>query len=135
MTTMTHTTHTHRYRSAGPRAGCGDDVRGYRYRRPAERLRPVEAVVVALVILLLLASTIASGHRGRGAVKASASVRVAPGQTLWAIARQHPVDGLTTAQTADLIADLNHLGSASLAAGSVIRVPVPPASNTALAVR
>jgi hypothetical protein len=61
------------------------------------------------------------------------TLRIEPGQSLWTIAETHPVEGLTTQQSADLIASMNGLRG-TVSAGSVIRVP-SEAAGSALAMR
>jgi len=86
-------------------------------------------LVIALIVLSLF---VTAAHVA--APSASARVRVEAGQTLWTIAADHPVAGLTTEQTADLIAQLNHVDSQGLCAGATLRVPVQPAVDGVVAV-
>lgn len=60
---------------------------------------------------------------------------VEPAGSLWQLAAAHPVEGLTTAETADLIAEENGLESAILRPGQVVRVPSGGLSDTAVALR
>lgn len=51
------------------------------------------------------------------------SVRTDPGDTAWSLAREYPVPGLSTAETAQLILTVNKIGSGPVPAGTVIVVP------------
>ncbi len=111
------------------------------HRSPAKKRRAsaghvslVETLmVVAIVLLLILGAVVtASGPQERASVVRT--VRVESGQTLWSIARSNPVPGLTTQQTAELIAHTNGLTDNRIAAQSSLKVPVAP-SGTLLAQR
>ena len=91
-------------------------------------LSRTERVLLVLLAIALVACALAS----RGIAPAdvpTTHVRVAPGDTLWSIAAQNAAPGLTTAQTADLIAKLNDLESSTLVAGAEIDVPRGPGSD------
>jgi hypothetical protein len=60
---------------------------------------------------------------------ATETVRISGGDTLWSIASAHPVTGLDTAQTVDLIAELNHLDGFGLVAGDTVLVPAGGSSD------
>jgi len=93
-------------------------------RARARRLTSFEMTMLALTLVALVATAIAtSGSRPIGTME-TARVHVKAGDTLWSIASSHPVEGLDTAQTTDVIAELNGLGSPVLVAGSTIRVPL-----------
>jgi hypothetical protein len=65
----------------------------------------------------------------------SSAVRVEAGETLWTLAKAHPVEGLSTEQNTQLIARLNGMDShTQVAAGTVLRVPAAPADPDMLAV-
>lgn len=51
------------------------------------------------------------------------SVRVQSGDSLWSLAQEHPIDGLSTQETSDMIRSVNHLDRGSLDAGAVLKVP------------
>ena len=92
-------------------------------RRPEQRaLSPVEAGILFFIALLLVVGTVAASHRS-AAPRESVSVRVERGDTLWTLARTHPVEGMTTEQTADLIASMNGLRDGALSSGRTILVP------------
>ena len=52
--------------------------------------------------------------------------RVHTGDSLWSLAEEHPVEGLTTQETSDMIRSVNHLERGSLDAGAVLKVPARP---------
>ena len=51
------------------------------------------------------------------------TIKVAEGESLWTLAEEHPVKGLSTQETSDLIRSRNHLSRATLSAGSYLKVP------------
>lgn len=54
---------------------------------------------------------------------ASETVEVEPGDSLWSLAEEHEVDGLSTQQVSDYIAEVNDLESSMLRPGQEILVP------------
>lgn len=62
-------------------------------------------------------------------------VRVEPGQSLWTLAKQYPVEGADTARTVEIIASLNGLNDGVVRAGSTVRVPVADPEQGAVALR
>ncbi|MHB1016298.1 MAG: LysM peptidoglycan-binding domain-containing protein [Coriobacteriia bacterium] len=89
-----------------------------------------------LLMSVVLAVVIASVVRAeRPLPHAWTAVTVQESGTLWALARAHPVDGLSTAETVDLIQRSNHLDSALITPGQALRVPAPEGNDTALASR
>jgi len=92
------------------------------------RLRPVEIAALALIALALVVA--ATGvTRSAGALELT-PVKVGSGETLWQIARTHPVEGLTTAETVDLIAEKNRLSDGGVQAGATLMVPSAPGDDT-----
>jgi Tfp pilus assembly protein FimV len=75
-------------------------------------------LVVAVLALAALASRPTSVDPDR-----TTTIRVRTGESLWSVARSHPVEGLSTAQTVQLIVELNRLEGQALIAGTDIRVP------------
>lgn len=51
------------------------------------------------------------------------TVSVSAGDTLWDLAEEHPVDGLSTYETVKLIESQNHLSSSELSLGQSLKVP------------
>lgn len=99
--------------------------------RKGSRVHSCAKGVLALVLALVLAG---SGIFLLSARSASAAaliegveyteVRVASGDSLWALAEAHPVDGLETAQVVELIMEENGLSSATLQPGMLLSVPL-----------
>jgi hypothetical protein len=101
--------------------------------RPRTRgLSPVELAVLAAIVLLLIAGTMLTSGAAVDTPRTS-TVRVESGQTLWDLARAHPVAGQTTAQTAESIARMNHLDGARVGALTAIRVPETTSLRSAVA--
>jgi hypothetical protein len=94
----------------------------------------VEALVLATLLVLVIAGTVLSSHVAVSS-QTTTTVHVEGGQTLWDLARAHPVEGMTTAQTAELIAQINDLGHGGLTAHSVVRVPRIRETESAVASR
>jgi LysM repeat protein len=82
-------------------------------------------IATLIAIALLIVIGILSAHSPGSAATASLTVQARPGDTLWSIARNHPIAGLTTAQIAEQIARDNHLTGSTLQVGSVLVVPAP----------
>ncbi len=104
----------------------------------AEALAAHDRIPAWLVVLgtsLLLTAAIVSSRQPLPEISTSVSLTVKPGQTLWGIAREHPVPGLSTAQTVDLICALNGLDRTTITPGDVLHVPVPEPSGSGLAMR
>ena len=91
------------------------------------------AVVLVAVALLVVAAT--SGGSPQVDVSATRTVGVSAGDTLWEIASRHPITGLSTAQTVEVLAELNDVEGSLLTAGSSVIVPVEDADPRALALR
>ena len=87
------------------------------------RLSALE-IATLLVIAVLLVVGALSVRPTAPSAEATRVVQVETGDTLWSIAKAHPRDGLTTAQTAEAIAVTNALSSSTLSAGQTLIVPV-----------
>ena len=111
-------------------------IRGGRQAVPAPQRakRPsIAAVLAAIAVFLMFVVFVAVGSSAMGAQDvalqdaiASADrmeVRVQPGDSLWSLAQEHAVDGLTSEQTSDLIASWNGLDGAMLQPGDTLLVP------------
>ena len=96
-------------------------VRGTARRRS---INIAELVLVLSVAVLLVLETIATAGSPAVRTAGSTTVRVEAGQTLWSIARAHPVSGLTTQQTVDLIARTNGLSDGAVAVHECLKVPL-----------
>ncbi|MGO5289695.1 LysM peptidoglycan-binding domain-containing protein [Collinsella sp. LCP21S3_C7] len=87
----------------------------------------IVALAVALTLFFVLATSIFSARHAAYAESASnvtyENVRVQSGDSLWSLAQEHSVDGLSTQETSDIIRSVNHLEHGSLDAGDVLKVP------------
>ena len=99
------------------------------------RLRPplplkvstIVALAVALTLFFVLATSIFSARHAAYAESVSnvtyETVRVQSGDSLWSLAQEHPIEGLSTQETSDMIRDVNHLEHGLLDAGVHLKVP------------
>jgi len=88
----------------------------------ARTATPTETAILMLLIVTLFALAWLSGRASSDGL-ATLDLRVRPGQTLWSIAREHPTPGRSTAETVELLSELNGLEGGTLVAGDVLRVP------------
>ena len=87
----------------------------------------IVAVAVALTLFFVLATSIFSARHAAYAESVSnvtyETVRVQSGDSLWSLAQEHPIEGLSTQETSDMIRSVNHLEHGSLDAGAHLKVP------------
>lgn len=87
----------------------------------------VVAVAVALTLFIVLATSVFSARHAAYAESVSnvtyETVRVQSGDSLWSLAQEHPIEGLSTQETSDMIRSVNHLEHGSLDAGAHLKVP------------
>ena len=87
----------------------------------------VVAVAVGFKRCFVLAMSVFSARHAAyadsGANVTYETVRVQSGDSLWSLAQEHPIDGLSTQETSDMIRSVNHLERGSLDAGAVLKVP------------
>ena len=87
----------------------------------------IVALAVALTLFFVLAASIFSARHAAYAESASnvtyETVRVQSGDSLWSLAQEHPIEGLSTQETSDMIRNVNHLEHGSLDAGAHLKVP------------
>lgn len=87
----------------------------------------IVALAVALTLFLVLATSIFSARHAAYAESVSnvtyETVRVQSGDSLWSLAQEHPIEGLSTQETSDMIRNVNHLEHGSLDAGVHLKVP------------
>lgn len=114
----------------------GHSGRMTRTQRSGARLTRTEVLIASCALALTLCAAIIPAVASQAApATPTVSVRVASQDTLWDIARAHPVEGHTTAETVRLIKSLNDMSGSMISAGEVIRVPAPAAALTAVARR
>ena len=85
---------------------------------------------VAFTLFFVLATTVFTARHDAYADSVSnvtyETVRVHAGDSLWSLAEEHPVEGLTTQETSDMIRSVNQLERGSLDVGAVLKVPARP---------
>ena len=90
--------------------------------RVALKVPTIVAVAVALTLFVVLATSVFSARHAAYAVTYE-TIRVQPGDSLWSLAEEYPIEGLSTQETSDMIRNVNHLEHGSLAAGAHLKVP------------
>ena len=95
--------------------------------RVALKVPTIVAVAVALTLFVVLATSVFSARHAAYAESVSnvtyETIRVQPGDSLWSLAEEYPIEGLSTQETSDIIRNVNHLEHGSLAAGAHLKVP------------
>jgi len=110
-------------RTSNRRISAGRPRRNGRAQAKQAHLAPIELGLIAcfaLAVVIAGVTYFGSATIPQGPVS---SVRVIPQQTLWDIAEEHPLDGLSTSETVQVICSLNDLESSSLSIGQTILVP------------
>lgn len=91
------------------------------------KVSTIVALAVALTLFFVLATSIFSARHAAYAESVSnvtyETIRVQSGDSLWSLAQEHPIEGLSTQETSDMIRDVNHLEHGSLDAGAHLKVP------------
>ena len=92
--------------------------------RVALKVPTIVAVAVALTLFFVLAMSVFSArHAAYVSNITYETIRVQPGDSLWSLAEEYPIEGLSTQETSDMIRSVNHLEHGSLAAGAHLKVP------------
>lgn len=93
----------------------------------ALKVSTIVAVAVALTLFFVLATSVFSARHAAYAESVSnvtfETIRVQSGDSLWSLAEEYPIEGLSTQETSDMIRNVNHLEHGSLAAGAHLKVP------------
>ena len=93
----------------------------------ALKVSTIVAVAVSLTLFFVLATSVFSARHAAYAESVSnvtyETIRVQPGDSLWSLAEEYPIEGLSTQETSDMIRNVNHLEHGSLAAGAHLKVP------------
>lgn len=93
----------------------------------ALKVSTIVAVAVALTLFFVLATSVFSARHAAYAESVSnvtyETICVQPGDSLWSLAEEYPIEGLSTQETSDMIRNVNHLEHGSLAAGAYLKVP------------
>jgi LysM repeat protein len=113
--------------------GCDRRDARSRYSRNVAAHAVVEWAAVAVVGLTLLIAVASYAASGLPAEVATRPVKVEAGDTLWSIASAHPVAGLRTEETVDLIRRANGMDGSVVYVGQLIDVPHESASTPTLA--
>ena len=86
--------------------------------RAALKVSTIVAVAVALTLFFVHAAYAESVSN-----VTYETIRVQHGDSLWSLAEEYPIEGLSTQETSDMIRNVNHLEHGSLAAGAHLKVP------------
>lgn len=93
----------------------------------ALKVSTIVAVAVALTLFFVLATSVFSARHAAYAESVSnvtyETIRVQPSDSLWSLAEEYPIEGLSTQETSDMIRNVNHLEHGSLATGAHLKVP------------
>ena len=93
----------------------------------ALKVSTIVALAVAFTLFFVLATSIFGARHAAYAESASnvtyETVRVRSGDSLWSLAQEHPIAGLSTQEPSDMIRNVNHLEHGSLDAGAHLKVP------------
>lgn len=93
----------------------------------ALKVSTIVTLAVALTLFFVLATSIFSARHTAYAESVSnvtyETIRVQSGDSLWSLAQEHPIEGLSTQETSDVIRNINHLEHGSLDAGAHLKVP------------
>ncbi len=135
--TATGQTYGQQHRTASRRRRGGRLYAAPRADRPDGRsgkgLSAIEVLVIVALIAAVLAAALLSGHGGSGVPARTATIKVGAGESLWSIAVDHPVAGLTTQQAVEVIRSANGLAGYEVAEGRLLQVPVQASESVALA--
>lgn len=93
------------------------------------------ALLAALAVCLAYASIAAISPARPASDIPTETIRVRPADTLWGIAAARPVNGLSTAETVQLIRSINGFETSALRAGDTVTVPRVQTLSTAVATR
>ena len=95
--------------------------------RVALKVPTIVAVAAAFTLFFVLATSVFSARHAAYAESVSnvtyETIRVQSGDSLWSLAEEYPIEGLSTQETSDMIRNVNHLEHGSLAAGAHLKVP------------
>lgn len=93
-------------------------------RRRGGRLSAVEILILTMALAALFAAAILPSIKsGIEPPARTQTIAVRTSQSLWDIARVHPQEGKSTAQTVETIRRLNNLAQSALTPGQLLQVP------------
>jgi LysM repeat protein len=100
------------------------------------RLTFAECAILSIAVVCIAAVALYPGIRTRvTSWPSTVTIKVTEAETLWGIAKSHPIEGLSTAETVAAIRLNNDLADSGLQQGQLLRVPGEAASETAMASR
>jgi hypothetical protein len=92
--------------------------------RRGGRLSLAELLILAVALVVLLAAAVLPSIRGAVETPTQTqTVAVRTSQSLWDLARTYPQEGKSTAQTVEVIRQLNNLEQSALMPGQLLQVP------------
>lgn len=97
--------------------------------------RVIEWVGLTAVAAALILAAVSSLHPDAPDAVQTRPIRIAGGDSLWSLARAHPVDGLRTEETVDLIRRLNDLHTPVIQPGQRLLVPADVKAHPSMASR
>lgn len=106
--------------------------RGRRARRRSVRISPAVWMMLLAAFIVGVGILPAAGDPVAPHPGTSVQVTVKASDTLWQIASEHRLPGVTTAQMVRIIRDANAV-SGNIACGAVLQIPAEPLSGTAYA--
>jgi LysM repeat protein len=83
----------------------------------------LEVIALIVIAVLLILGAVVTSPRSAPAPSLTA-LKVTAGDSLWMLAADHPVEGLTTAQVSEILMEANHLEAPLVTPGQTILVPV-----------
>lgn len=134
MSTYTTTRHVHT-RVAGAMRPSARSLRRRAVRGRTSAVVTLEWTAVLLVAAALVATLLWFSAAGVNGEVPTRPVRVESGDSLWSLAAAHPVEGLNTDQTVQLIRQVNEIDGSTLHAGQLLHVPDAAPGTPAVAQR
>lgn len=110
-------------------------TRGARRVASTGRVTARDVIMVIGLLAVLFVAASATGMRQHVEPRRMSAIRVAEGETLWDIAEDVELPGLSTAEKVAEIQRMNDLSGASIAAGSVVKIPASDVYQDAVAMR
>lgn len=101
----------------------------------AQGLTVRDVIIIVGLLVALFAAASSSGLTRHAETGRTSAIRVVEGQTLWEIAQDVELPGLSTAEKVAEIQKLNSLDGAAVAAGMVLKIPASETYEDAVAMR
>lgn len=100
------------------------------------RLALTEWVILSVAVLCVVAVALYPSIRTRATSwPSTVTIKVNEAETLWGIAKSHPIKGLSTAETVAAIRNNNGLPDSGLQQGQLLKVPGEVEQSAAMASR